>query len=131
MSITVNNEDDIQPRKVYEINELYQTGDPKLIDIALMIKEATKKAMDECVEKNNNDYSIFEEIEKKSIELEEKEYKERKKYIKGITKILANSNNININEERKNIPDCVDQTLKEIINQNNIQKVIDNHTLND
>ena len=68
-------DDDIQQRKIYEINQLYQTGDPKLIDIALMLREATKKAMSECVEKNNNDYSIFEEIEKKSIELEEKEYK--------------------------------------------------------
>lgn len=124
-------DDDIQQRKVYEINELYQTGDPKLIDIALMLREATKKAMSECVEKNNNDYSIFEEIEKKSIELEEKDYKEHKKFIKGITKIIANSNNINVSEEQKEIPECVDRQLKEIINQNIIQKVIDKHTLDE
>ena len=46
-------DDDIQQRKIYEINQLYQTGDPKLIDIALMLREATKKPMSECVEKNN------------------------------------------------------------------------------
>lgn len=83
------------------------------------------------LKKNNNDYSIFEEIEKKSIELEEKEYKEHKKYIKGITKVIANSNNINVSEEQKDIPECVDRQLKEIINQNMIQKVIDKHTLDE
>ena len=126
MSFNQEEFDQIEQRKTYEINQLYQTGNPTLINIALMIKEASKKAMKGCEEKNP-DFSIFAEIEKKSIEFENKEFKENKKFIKGITKILSQSNSINIDDNKDasfKLPNIIQNEIQEIINQKMIQNII-------
>ena len=85
--------EDLDVRKIYETNQLYQSDDPILINLAEKINEAEKYAFENCVIKDIPDYSIFSDIEKRAIELEEKRYKETKKLVKGIAKsILATSN---------------------------------------
>ena len=89
--------DVLDVRKTYEINQLYQSDDPKLINLAEKINEAEKYAFENCVIKDIPDYSIFSDIEKRSIELEEKRYKETKKLIKGIAKSIISTSNNNSN----------------------------------
>jgi hypothetical protein len=94
---------------------LYQSDDPKLINLAEKINEAEKYAFENCVIKDIPDYSIFSDIEKRSIELEEKRYKETKKLVKGIAKsILATSN--------KNSNYLIDYNI--IQNQKKIEELI-------
>jgi hypothetical protein len=107
--------DDLDVRKTYEINQLYQSDDPQLIYIAEKINEAEKYAFENCVIKDIPDYSIFSDIEKRAIELEEKRYKETKKLVKGIAKsILATSN--------KNSNYLIDYNI--IQNQKKIEELI-------
>ena len=84
--------EDLDVRKIYETNQLYQSDDPILINLAEKINEAEKYAFENCIIKDAPDYSIFSDIEKRAIELEEKRYKETKKIVKGIAKsIIATS----------------------------------------
>ena len=107
--------EDLDVRKIYETNQLYQSDDPILINLAEKINEAEKYAFENCVIKDIPDYSVFADIEKRAIELEQKKYKETKKIVKGITKsIIETSDKKNENEEDKNL---LLKSLKEVTNK--------------
>ena len=118
--------DDLDVRKTYEINQLYQSDDPKLIYLAEKINEAEKYAFENCVIKDIPDYSVFADIEKRAIELEQKKYKETKKIVKGITKSIIETsdkknnylNNFELIENEKVIEDLIKSIPKSKKNEN-------------
>jgi len=75
-------------RKIYEINELYNTNDEELIKLAIKINESEKIARENCDEDDKKDYNIYNDLEKYALKLENKNIKDNKKYIKGIEKTL-------------------------------------------
>ena len=104
--------DNVEERKTYEINQLYQTNEEDKVNIALKIKEAIDIAMKNCAIKDT-DYSIIAEIEKKSIEMEEKKWKERKKMVTRLMKGVVSPNN-----------HCWEEELEEMKMQKEINEVI-------
>ena len=72
--------EDLDVRKIYETNQLYQSDDPILINLAEKINEAEKYAFENCVIKDIPDYSVFADIETRNKEVEKK--KEIKSYKK-------------------------------------------------
>jgi len=84
----MDDENNIKLRKVYDINELLQTGDKKLMNLYYGISNASKYAYDNCDIKNPLNYDVFNEIEKNAIKLEkdiaEEKYKDYENIIKSI-----------------------------------------------
>lgn len=131
--------------EIYEINELYNTSKPKLINIANQIKEASAKAMRDCIEKVNQDFSIFGEIELKAIKNEERDRKNQKKYAKNITKSilqtnhgywprLNDSNRIRVNkadEKMLTFPKTLHHIIKDEQYKQSIRSVIIKNTIYD
>ena len=118
--------EDLDVRKIYETNQLYQSDDPILINLAEKINEAEKYAFENCVIKDIPDYSVFADIEKREIELEQKKYKEKKKIVKGITKSIIETsdkknnylNNFELIENEKVIEDLIKSIPKSKKNEN-------------
>ena len=75
-------------RKIYEINELYNTNNNDLINLALKINESEKIARENCDEEDKKDYNIYNDLEKYALKLENKNTKDYKKFVKGIEKTL-------------------------------------------
>ena len=83
-----NKENFIKKRKTYEINELLQTGDKKLIKLYLAIKNASDYAYENCDVKFPLNYDVFNEIEKNAIKLEKNNIETKCKYYEDIIKSI-------------------------------------------
>ena len=80
--------DCISSRRTLEINQLYQSNDPKLIQIALLLKEASAKAYKGCTVQNDPDYSLYAEVEKHAIYLESKQTNQHNQFVDRINRSL-------------------------------------------
>ena len=90
-----NNDDEpIKERKIYEINELLQTGNKKLIKLYLAIKNASDYAYENCDIKMPLNYDVFNEIEKNAIKLEKSMAEEKFKYYEDIIKSIKQTETI-------------------------------------
>ena len=81
-------------RKIYEINELLQTEDKKLIDLYVAIKNASEYAFENCDVKIPLNYDVFNEIEKNAIKLERKMAEEKVKNFEDTLKSINQTKNI-------------------------------------
>ena len=88
------NDDSIKHRKVYEINELLQSGEKKLIKLYLAIKNASEYAYENCDVKTPLNYDVFNEIEKNAIKLEKTISEEKFKYYEDIIKSIEQTETI-------------------------------------
>ncbi len=88
------NDDSIKHRKVYEINELLQSGEKKLIKLYLAIKNASEYAYENCDVKTPLNYDVFNEIEKNAIKLEKNIAEEKFKYYEDIIKSIKQTETI-------------------------------------
>ena len=95
-------------RKIYEINELLQTDDKKLIELYIAIKNASEYAYENCDVKMPLNYDVFNEIEKNAIKLERSMAEEKVKNLEDTLKSINQTKNIsnldyikyNINSEK-------------------------------
>ena len=113
-----NDFDNINARQTLEINQLYQSNDPKLIHIALLLREATSKAMKGCNVQNDPDYSMYSEIEKHAIYLENKHMNQHDQFVERINRSLELYNPLII-ETNKNNEQQQLQTNKSVSKDNN------------
>ena len=89
-----NKEDLIKQRKTYEINELLQTGQQKLLKLYLAIKNASDFAYQNCDIKMPLNYDVFNEIEKNAIKFEKKIMEEKINYYENIIKSISQTERI-------------------------------------
>ena len=102
------NDTPIKQRKIYEINELLQTDDKKLIELYIAIKNASEYAYENCDVKMPLNYDVFNEIEKNAIKLERSMAEEKVKNLEDTLKSINQTKNIsnidyikyNINSEK-------------------------------
>ena len=113
-----NKEDSIKQRKTYELNELLQTEDKKLIKLYLAIKNASDFAYQNCDIKFPLNYDIFNEIEKSAIKIEKNMMEEKIKYHEDIIKSI---------NQTESIPDMeyIRDNLNSIKNDIAIETLID------
>ena len=98
----------IKQRKIYEINELLQTEDKKLIKLYMAIKNSSEYAFENCDVKIPLNYDVFNEIEKNAIKLERSMAEEKVKNLEDTLKSINQTKNIsnidyikyNINSEK-------------------------------
>ena len=94
----------IKQRKIYEINELLQTEDKKLIKLYMAIKNSSEYAFENCDVKIPLNYDVFNEIEKNAIKLERKLAEEKVKNLEDTFKSINQTKNIsNIDYIKYNI----------------------------
>ena len=113
-----NKEDPIKQRKTYEINQLLQTGDKKLIKLYLAIKNASEYAYENCDVKMPLNYDVFNEIERNAIKLEKTITEEKFKYYEDIIKSIKQTESIS---DMQYIKD----NLNSIKNDNEIDTLLD------
>ena len=113
-----NKENYTKKRKTYELNELLQTGDKKLIKLYLSIKNASNYAYENCDIKTPLNYDVFNEIEKNSIILEKSIREEKYKYYEDIIKSI---------KQTEIIPDTqyIKNNLDLIKNNSEIKNLVD------
>ena len=105
-------------RKIYEINELLQTEDKKLIDLYVAIKNASEYAFENCDVKIPLNYDVFNEIEKNAIKLERKMAEEKVKNFEDTLKSINQTKNIS------NI-DYIKYNMDTVNNDKQIDNIID------
>ena len=105
-------------RKIYDINELLQTENKKLIKLYLAIKNASNYAYENCDIKTPLNYDIFNEIEKNAIKLEKNISEEKFKYYEDIIKSIKQTENISNTQYIKN-------NLNSIKNDKEIEDLFD------
>ena len=88
------NDTPFKQRKIYEINELLQTDDKKLIELYIAIKNASEYAYENCDVKMPLNYDVFNEIEKNAIKLERKMAEEKVKNFEDTLKSINQTKNI-------------------------------------
>lgn len=88
------NDTPIKQRKIYEINELLQTDDKKLIELYIALKNASEYAYENCDVKMPLNYDVFNEIEKNAIKLERKMAEEKVKNFEDTLKSINQTKNI-------------------------------------
>lgn len=127
-----NDFDNINARQTLEINQLYQSNDPKLIHIALLLREATSKAMKGCNVQNDPDYSMYSEIEKHAIYLENKQMNQHDQYLDKINRSLELYNPliIDTNKNSEQQQQQQFQTNKSVSKDNNEQDMNDDVNMN-
>ena len=112
------NDGNIQKRKIYELNELLQIEDKKLIKIYLAVKNASDYAYENCDIKNPLNYDVFNEIEKNAITLEKSIVEEKYKYYEDIIKSIKKTEIILDSQYIKN-------NLSSIKNDMEIESLVD------
>ena len=112
------NDTPIKQRKIYEINELLQTDDKKLIELYIAIKNASEYAYENCDVKMPLNYDVFNEIEKNAIKLERKMAEEKVKNFEDTLKSINQTKNIS------NI-DYIKYNMNSVKNDNEINNIID------
>ena len=112
------NDTPIKQRKIYEINELLQTDDKKLIDLYIAIKNASDYAYENCDVKVPLNYDVFNEIEKNAIKLERKMAEEKVKNFEDTLKSINQTKNIS------NI-DYIKYNMNSVKNDNEIDNIVD------
>ena len=113
-----NENDTFKQRKTYEINELLQTGNKKLLKLYLAIKNASNYAYENCDVKTPLNYDVFNEIERNAIKLERNIAEEKFKYYEDIIKSI---------KQTETIPDIqyIKDNLNAIKNDNEIGVLFD------
>ena len=104
--------DCISSRRTLEINQLYQSNDPKLIQIALLLKEASAKAYKGCTVQNDPDYSLYAEVEKHAIYLESKQTNQHNQFVDRINRSLELYNPLIIDTSKYSHVDSQLYTLR-------------------
>ena len=112
------NDTPIKQRKIYEINELLQTDDKKLIDLYIAIKNASDYAYENCDVKMPLNYDVFNEIEKNAIKLERKMAEEKVKNFEDTLKSINKIKNIS------NI-EYIKYNMNSVKNDNEIDNIVD------
>ena len=112
------NDTPIKQRKIYEINELLQTEDKKLIDIYIAIKNASDYAYENCDVKMPLNYDVFNEIEKNAIKLERKMAEEKVKNFEDTLKSINQTKNISS-------IDYIKYNMNSVKNDNEIDNIVD------
>lgn len=69
---------------IYEINQLYQSDDNNMINIANQINEAANSALKNCKNESNSNFNIFAEVEKRALINENNFYLEKIEYLKKL-----------------------------------------------
>ena len=113
-----NDDESFRKRKIYEINELLQTGNKKLIKLYLAIKNASDYAYENCDVKMPLNYDVFNEIEKNAIKLEKTIAEEKLKYYEDLIKSIEQTETISSMEYIK-------ENLNAINNDNEIKVIFD------
>ena len=108
----------IKQRKIYEINELLQTDDKKLIELYIALKNASEYAYENCDVKMRLNYDVFNEIEKNAIKLERKMAEEKVKNFEDTLKSINQTKNIS------NI-DYIKYNMNSVKNDNEIDNIVD------
>ena len=108
----------IKQRKNYEINELLQTDDKKLIELYRAIKNSSEYAFENCDVKIPLNYDVFNEIEKNAIKLERKLAEEKVKNLEDTFKSINQAKNIS------NI-DYIKYNINSVKNDNEIDNILD------
>ena len=119
MNDNENDFDNINARQTLEINQLYQSNDPKLIHIALLLREASSKALKGCTVQNDPDYSMYSEIEKHAIYLENKHMNQHDQFVERINRSLELYNPLIIETNKNNEQQQQLQTNKSVSKDNN------------
>ena len=86
--------DKIKERKTYEINELLQTKNKKLINLYLAIKQASNYAYENCDVEDPPNFDVFNEIEKNAIKLERSKTEEKFKNYENIIKSIKQTETV-------------------------------------
>ena len=109
----------IKQRKIYEINELLQTDDKKLIELYRAIKNSSEYAFENCDVKIPLNYDVFNEIEKNAIKLEKSMAEEKVKNFEDTLKSINQTKNIS------NL-DYIKYNINSEINDRKIDNILQN-----